>query len=166
MLPSTQAEWRGRRLDHRVAFPFQRMIERRWNRCLMAVAGRVPSLHIHIHYTYCIYIFTFFRSHCEIQEHQLKMKMFEGEEAKRNGSELHAVSGKPVVPPPLPVAVGDNVVLREVWQEQARLLIKQVWLYITFLSLFCFLIKFQTASWSYIHLCRKLLSVCAPVLYL
>ena len=78
------------------------------------------------YYTHCIYIFTFFRSHCEIQEHQLKMKMFESEEAKRNGSELHAVSGKPVVPPPLPVAVGDNVVLREVWQEQARLLIKQV----------------------------------------
>ena len=71
------------------------------------------------------------RSHAEMCERQAKQEMVAREESKRTGSELMSVRPpEMLLPPPLPTSlspppVHEETVLREVWVEEAVLLVKQ-----------------------------------------
>lgn len=67
------------------------------------------------------------RSRAEVQEYQAKRELVAKEEAKRTGSERHVKLRSPTHPTTLTCRpVQEGVVPREVWAEQADLLVTQV----------------------------------------
>ena len=66
------------------------------------------------------------RSHTEMREHRQKQEMVAREESKRTDPELKTIPPPtphfPLSPPP----VSEKTVLREVWVQEAALLVKQV----------------------------------------
>lgn len=67
------------------------------------------------------------RSHAEMREHRMKQEMVVREESKRKGSELMARPVQSLAPLPIPPShLCDKIVLRDIWVQEAALLVQEV----------------------------------------
>lgn len=69
-----------------------------------------------------------------MQDHRSKQEMVAREKSKRKGSELMARPAEPLAPLPIPPSCScDKIVLRDIWVQEAALLVQQVslqsWVY-------------------------------------